>query len=272
MAFKERTYMPKKPESTEASQALVQRSAAALYPLVPDIPSFVKAVDGAIENARSACPIEQVNQLVASAEGLTVQSAEQAEVVNEELREIKRLQNAVEGAFTPLIDPWHQLHKCVLDIARPYRDGLSKAEKARKGAISRWLDQEEERKRIAAEQAARAIEQAQQQAQKQADDLMARGKIAQAREMLQAANTPMVPIVAEAPVKLEGSRTSVKYTAVVEDFKALVLAVAQGQVPIEALLPNQRWLDNEADTVKEAFRVPGCSLTKERRLATRAAD
>jgi hypothetical protein len=42
------------------------------------------------------------------------------------------------------------------------------------------------------------------------------------------------------------------------NFKALIKAVAEGRIAEIALLPNQKFLDEQANSFKKEFRMEGC--------------
>jgi hypothetical protein len=135
-------------------------------------------------------------------------------------------------------------------------------EKKRLGVLVGKWNQEVERKRQEAQRIAdeEALKQAQEDALQRAIELAASGEDEASEAAL---NEPIVaaPVVIAAPVsRPTGSVGRKYYKCKVNDFKALVAAVAAGTVPLLALDPNQSFLNDQADTFKEAFSYPGCAL------------
>jgi hypothetical protein len=60
------------------------------------------------------------------------------------------------------------------------------------------------------------------------------------------------------------------YKATCHDVLSLAKAVAAGQVSVEAVLPNQRWLNAHADAMRAEFEVAGCELLIKSSFARRA--
>lgn len=69
-----------------------------------------------------------------------------------------------------------------------------------------------------------------------------------------------VMILSEAPAKPKGSVTRTTYSAEVTSLKELVAAVAAGKAPLLCLAANEKFLNDQADSYKEAFAIPGCKL------------
>lgn len=76
-------------------------------------------------------------------------------------------------------------------------------------------------------------------------------------------------VAAEAAPELAGVSTVEKWTAEVTDFAALVAAVADGRVPLDALKWDQRWLNTQANQFGRDLRYPGVRAVEKPHLATR---
>lgn len=117
-----------------------------------------------------------------------------------------------------------------------------------------------------AEAAARAQEEARQQAQQ------AEAAAAEANAAAQTAEVITMPVAAPAPAKVAGVAGRVNYAAQVDDFMALVRAVAEGKAPAECLVANDKFLGAQARAFKKAGPLyPGVTAVAERSLSARAA-
>jgi hypothetical protein len=61
-----------------------------------------------------------------------------------------------------------------------------------------------------------------------------------------------------------------RYKGVVTDLNALVRAVADGRVSVQALSVNRRWLDAQANAQREEFQLDGCELVVEASFVRKA--
>jgi hypothetical protein len=61
-----------------------------------------------------------------------------------------------------------------------------------------------------------------------------------------------------------------RYKGVVTDIGALVRAVSDGRVPLEALAVNRRWLDEQVNAQREEFQLDGCKLVVEASFVRKA--
>jgi hypothetical protein len=117
-----------------------------------------------------------------------------------------------------------------------------------------------------AEAAARAQAEARQQAE------AAQAAAAEAQATAQTAEVISMPIAATAVSKVSGVSGRVNYAAQVDDFMALVRAVAEGKAPAECLCANEKFLGAQARAFKKAGPLfPGVTAVAERSLSARAA-
>lgn len=66
-----------------------------------------------------------------------------------------------------------------------------------------------------------------------------------------------------------GIRFDESFSARVVDMRALLRAILDGQVPLGAVVPNQRWLDNMAKKYKTALGYPGVKVEKSTTVVAR---
>lgn len=115
-------------------------------------------------------------------------------------------------------------------------------------------------------------------ARKQAEDLRLEqaqaaqdsGDKARAEELLAA---PVVPVPVVVPVekpKAEGIGFRENYSVRVDDVRTLVKEVYEGRQPLVALLPNEKYLNEQARSLKKEYNIPGTTLVVTMGTATRA--
>ncbi len=238
--------------------------------------------------------------LVTQADAYVIDSPEMLELAAEDLRQVKGLQKEVEAKRTAIVGPLNQAVKAINELFRAPTDYLGQAESTLKFAINAYQVEQErkaaEQRRLAeeaqrAEQERLAAEQA--EAQRQADELRqqaeqaaAEGDIEQAQQLAQKfqaaqhqattveslANVTSVAMPTAAAPKVSGIAGRVTYSSQVDNLMDLVKAVALGQVPIEALQADKKFLDTQARAYKKAGPLyPGVTIVATRGISARAA-
>lgn len=157
-------------------------------------------------------------------------------------------------------------------LLSPVLEAWMKAETARVQAEARRLLEE-------AQAAAAAERQAQvatlQRAAEEAETPAERRLLRQlARDVEAAPLLPSVSALAARPEAVTVAGVSLRTdpaTVAVQSLPALVAAVAAGTVAIDALQPNQKWLDALATQQGETFSVPGCVRVVDSSLAAKPA-
>lgn len=237
---------------------------------------------------------------LASASDFVIDSHTMFELASDDLKQVKGLQKEVEEKRTSITGPLNQAVKAVNDLFRSPKEYLDKAEATLKRAMVTWTAEQERIAAIAraeAEAAARAererlaaIEREQQEAarkaQEKAQEAAAAGdKEAAARAMAevqaaqeQAAMATMTASVVtaapavEAPAKVTGISSRVTFSADVSSLKELVMAVAAGTAPIEAIQADMKFLNAQARAFKTPGQLyPGVITMVEHGIAARAA-
>ena len=128
---------------------------------------------------------------------------------------------------------------------------------------AKWMDEE---KRKAAALQAEADAKARKKAE---DDQLAAAQLLQDLGMNDAAEEALeaAPVVEKvkvaAPVQASGASVRTYYSAQVDDLKALVIAVATGLAPIQALQADMTYLNGRARLEEGAFVLPGVSVVKD---------
>jgi len=149
---------------------------------------------------------------------------------------------------------------------------ILEAEKSDIGAItaakdalgSKVLAYDREQARILAEAQRKAQEEARQaEIERKLQEAIALEAAGEKEESAQVLDEPImaVPaIVQEAPTKVTGQVTKTTYSAVVTDFKKLVMAVSRGEVPLLALKADEPWLNGQARAFRTGLSYPGVEV------------
>lgn len=192
-----------------------------------------------------------------SAMALVVDNQERYDMAGILLGQYRDIRDEADRKFDPAVKAAHKAHKELLDLKRDLLATTVSAIAHLEGQLDGYArfvkakaDKEESDRQLAlkAENEAKALE--------QASKLEQAGFTAAANAVVaQAATAPVVPV----DTKPEGPgnlKASVIYYAQVKDeqaFKLLVLAVVAGQAPMQALMPNESFLNGEA----KKFGKPG---------------
>lgn len=173
---------------------------------------------------------------------------------------------AIEAYLDPLKErrhaAWKRVTTVIANKTAPFREVKEKAsklvgqyqyaqEQARKAA------EETERKRLADEEAKNRAAQAEQLAKE--------GRVEEGIAVLETPSMAMAPVVTSggAP-KVKGvSKAAERYKATVTDLMTLVKAVAEGKVPILALQPNDKFLGQQANSMKQLLNYPGVKVERD---------
>lgn len=180
----------------------------------------------------------------------------------EVLVDVKTMLGAIDDLCDPSIEAAHRAHTAALAVKKKLAAPLLAAEKTVKPRIAAYVEAEAlARKQEETRRAEEAKKRQEEERLLEAIDLEAAGESEAAAEVLSA---PVVaPIVSLPPPKADGVSVSKKWSAVVVDMKALARAVADGVVPVEALLPNAAFLNGMARAMKSAMNVPGVRAQSE---------
>lgn len=201
----------------------------------------------------------QANQWLGRASDVRVTTSDeysQALTLHEDLRqEWKRLDEMEKSMSKPAWD----LHKKIITFFKEPKQFVKDAGAIVKRQLTDW---EQAQQRIAREEAAKAQEVARKEREKleaQAAKAREKGKEERAKALEQRADQ-VVSTPPPAPVmpKRKGARTT--YQATVTDKAALIAAVAAGQVPLEMVEINMKFLNQMARAMKKALDYPGVEV------------
>ena len=229
---------------------------------------------------------------------IAIMDAQSFRLAVEDRAEIKRRLARIDELMQPICDTAYKAWKTAVGKRDGLKAPFGEADKSYSRAMGAW-EQEQQRQRRAAEEAAQrererleaeertrvAAEQA--RLQREAEDRqLAEAAAAEQRGDAEAAarliGAPVeVPTVAARPVFVPvapvapppaaaGVSFRDTWTAVVDDFSALVKAVAADQAPITVLQANQTALNGLARSLKAALKLSGVRAVRERIAAQQA--
>lgn len=161
---------------------------------------------------------------------------------SEYLLKIKEMRRRWQEIIKPAIRAAFEAHKNIKAVEKEIDQPLERAEnEILKPALLRYSERRE-KERIAAEEKLNKMMQAE-----------ANGE------------TQIIPtIVLPKPETPRGLSYYETYKAEVEDLEALVKAVANKEVPIDAIQPNMSFINNKAKALKDNFNYPGVVVKKEK--------
>ncbi len=207
---------------------------------------------------------------LATVTAIKITSADEAQIVVDQLRRIKETAKTVEQVRKEYTDPLNAEVKAYMDAFRPAAEVLAKAETVGKGALSAWDTEQRRIASIAADEKRKAdkLEQdrlAEEQRKAdallaQADEAAASGDVAAAEaleEQAAAVQTQAVYIAAPvtlAPEKPKGSSSRMAW-------KARIIDAAL--VPNEYKIINEKAIQAFAAAMKENAKLPGVEFYAE---------
>jgi len=185
------------------------------------------------------------------------------ERANEVLAVIAEGKKIVEDYWNPKVSAAHGLHKMLTTARGEFTkrfDSLRERLERPMKAFRRAQDEEKARQQREIDRAAEALRK---RKEAEARELMKQGQVAAAKEMKEEARAIVAPVLAIDTPKLEGTRESRPWVVTVVDPMALVIAIAEGKVSIEAIKEfNLGWLKRRASE-QNGLNYPGVSAEQD---------
>ena len=196
--------------------------------------------------------------VVLAADTISIECQNDFEIAGDFLTErLKPVQKLVTETFGPILKATHAAHKEAVAQKKIKMAPLEEAEGIVKEKIVDFLDAHDA-----------LVAKTRRDAEATANDMEARGESPSAIEDALSAIISGGPGLGdpEAP----GVSSHVRWGAEVTDFKALVQAVAAGQVPLDVIQPNAKRLNDMATALTEMLSVPGVKAVKKRVVSATA--
>lgn len=187
------------------------------------------------------------------------------------LKQVKGKQKELKAMRESITKPMNAALKAVRELFTQPESTLSEAEDALKQAM---IDYNREQERLRKQQQHALDEQA---ARERADlaaraaQARARGDDEEAAELSDRAAMIVAPIVPHEVPRVAGISQREPWYAEVHDLRALVVAVAEGRVPLAAVQENSSFLNGQARALREELRYPGVRAVPERSIAAGSA-
>lgn len=188
-----------------------------------------------------------------------------------ELKGIKAARKALDEKKKEILEPALATIAAVRKLFKGPEGALEEAERLIKIQLIKYqerlaeIEREEQRKLEVAAQKERdrlrsleTANLAKAQAAIERGDTKAMEKFeAKAEELGERAASVVAPVIQREAPKVAGISTRATYSAVVFDLKALVIAAAEGKVPLSYVLPNDKLLGSQARSLQMQFVCPG---------------
>lgn len=145
-----------------------------------------------------------------------------------------------------LLEPWEEIKKRGGDMIAVFQ-----------------YDKEQARLRDEEAQRVQKQKEAEDLQRQQANQLADEGRVEEGIAVLES-QPVAAPIVAPRDIpRAQGIGSSkITYKAEVTNLKTLIIAVAAGQAPVQALMADQKFLDKQAGAFRDGFSIPGVELRK----------
>jgi len=200
---------------------------------------------------------DEVAPVLKQAEELTIVTEKDYEKAGGILLSIKALRKKVKQQFGSAVKKAHVAWKAAKEIENTFDNPLKEAESIIKNSISAYTIEInrkiEEEKRMAEEKARQEAEAKREEETKAA---FADGNI---QEAFAKKAEPVVaaPVAVRSAPKTEGISTRELWSAKVVDIQKLALAVGEGNINPDFILPNMPLLNKYAREVHSSLRIPG---------------
>ncbi len=194
-----------------------------------------------------------------------IQNADSYVKAAEVLTEGRAMMKSIDAAYDSLIAAAYNAHRGAVAKKASYYKPIEEGVKFIKGLMERF-DAEQEEKRLAEERRLQEEARKQEEERRLQDALEAEasGNKEEAEDLMNApVDAPVVTVQKQTP-KIAGVSFREIWDAEVTDFPALVKAVASGQVSINALEANQKFLRLQAQSLKATMRIPGVKACSRR--------
>lgn len=220
--------------------------------------------------------IRQAMDFPVDIQGVRINTPEEAQSAVDQTRQIKTLAKQIEDYRKSITDPKRAEIEAIMDAFRPAKEFLEKVEKAIKGSLTLF---DQEQRRIAAEAEKERLRQQQVERDRQAaEQRNAEALLAQADEAAAAGDTAAAEALEEQAMALQEVATPISVPMPVVATKVRGAAVRKKwkcrvvnprEVPPEYQMPNQQMLDAYAESFKENAKLAGCEFYCDETVAIR---
>lgn len=212
----------------------------------------------------------QVIETAEAADSIVVNSPETYVAAAEALKAAKALQREIKEFFDPLKKAAKEAHH---KLCESEKEKLAPLDAAIADIGKKLTAYDQEQERLRREEEARLRELAAKREEEarlmEAIELEAMGETAEANRIIDEPPPPTIVRVEKATPQVSGVSFRASYRAEVTDLRALVRAVADGKVPLLAIVPSETFLNQQARAMKETLDYPGVAVIRDRTVTTR---
>lgn len=193
-------------------------------------------------------------------------------VVNYLADKIKPFLKKCDEFFDPNIKKAHELHRSLLDQKKSVTEKALAIEKAKKQELVAWVDAaKKEQERLDREARERQEKEHQESLLAQAVEAEEMGASEEEKEaILQQPNLAPAPIASPVFQKSSKAPSREKWKGQVTNLKDLCLAIGQGKVPVNAVIPNASVINGLCNASREATQIPGVRAYPDINIAIRS--
>jgi len=203
------------------------------------------------------------------AQELSIDSNELYEIGAEYLMALRAIEREIEATFDDPIRRAHEAHKSILAAKAKHFEPLKQAEKIIKEKMGVYQLVEEKRQREEEEKLrALALKEEEEDKARQAEALLAQGRAEEALKLLESEQEVSTLVLPPSGLpKAKGIQTREVWKFSVDDFSALLAAVAKGEAPMGLLQPNEETIGKMVKALGKEFRVAGIRVYTEKVIA-----
>lgn len=214
---------------------------------------------------------QQAEHMLASAEAFKVACAADYDLAAQSLKAVKARQSQLKHLRESITKPMLVALEAARDLFRRPESLLERAEAMLKSAMSAYDEEQDRQRREAQRKLDGAAERERRRLAQQAERAVAKGNVEKAAELQERAAMTVAPIAQIDRPEVAGISRRETWHAEVLDMRALVRGVAEGNVPLAAIEPNQRFLNGQARALRAELRYPGVRAVPKRTIASGSA-
>ena len=211
----------------------------------------------------------RAEELCVQAQNLNLVKKSDVDGASDWLKEIKKAEKALEDRRTSLVKPLNDHIKYINGLFKKPMGILTETEGHIKKAILDWNRREQERIRKEQEAAMRKAEAQRKRMETLARKAEEQGNAEKAESFLTKAENVEPNLSGETVFNPSGIYTQKRWKAEVYDLKSLVAAVAKGDVSLEAIMPDMKYLEGLAKRLRGNVQIPGVRCYEVESLAAR---
>lgn len=179
------------------------------------------------------------------------------------LKRNKAAEKIVEDKLGPIRDDQHKAWKKTLDLIKELTGPIQAGSLLVSRAMTLWKQEDDQKKRVEQERLAAEAKKREEDARLAAAEVAEQSGQPHIADAILNDPTPVAAPPAPKPVKVDGTYQRTTYKARIFDFKALIRAVAAGEVPEDALMGNMPFLNGQARLGKGNLKYPGVEVVAE---------